>query len=55
MNALPDIDITPELVASHIRGFKQIKAAGGGREDGLSSSFLKKVEGVIIKPLFVSF
>jgi len=29
MNALTDIDITPELVASHIRGLKRNKAAGG--------------------------
>jgi len=30
MNELTDIDIKPELVASHIRGLKQNKAAGQG-------------------------
>jgi len=52
MNVLTDIDITPEMVASHIKGLKQNKAAGRGGGE-LSSSFLKEVEGVIIKPLVV--
>jgi len=36
------------MVASHIKGLKSNKAEGG---DGLSSSFLKEVEGQIVKPL----
>jgi len=52
INALTDIDITPEMVASHIKGLKSNKAAGG---DGLSSSFLKKVEAVILTPLAIIF
>jgi len=52
INALTDIDITPEMVASHIKCFKSNKAAGG---DGLSSPFLKEVEVVIVKPLVIIF
>jgi len=37
----------PEIVASHIKGLKSNKAAGGA---GLSSSFLNEVEGQIVKP-----
>jgi len=40
------------MVASHIKGLKSNKAAGG---DGLSSSFLKELEVVIIKPVVIIF
>jgi len=52
IDALTDIKITPEMVASHIKVSKSDKAPG---EDGLSSSFLKKVEGQIVKPLVIIF
>jgi len=40
------------MLGSHIKGLKSNKAAGG---DGLSSSFLKEVEGQIVKPLVTIF
>jgi len=54
INALTDIDITPEIVASHIKSLKKNKAAGEGG-DGLAFSFLREVEGVIVKPLVMIF
>jgi len=52
INDLTYLDITPEMVASHIKGFKSNKAAG---RDELSSSFFKEVEVVVVKPLVTIF
>jgi len=45
MNALTDIDITPELVASHIKGLRQNKAAEGGGGGGCRPHFKKRWKG----------
>jgi len=52
INTLTDIDITQEMVASHIKRLKSNKSAGG---DGLSFSFLKEMEVVIVKPFVIIF